>query len=866
MDESLRLWFYITEEPTPFARDKTKRCVLRGVVAMDRAQPIAITIVAAALPPSDLPPWLVVLSWIAFGSALLYHVTWLLGRCIKNLPSLWKFVVLFFNPFRHYEAGELVRRALRTRLSTSLLSTSAQWLSMFRLGLIVGVMWRWARTRAFDPQWETDLIKPFGEPASIFLFSLTIAYAAFIHFARRSAEKSQSIVEMEERRMSKSGPPGLWFQRYPDVFFYPAMVDIFYLTLASLCLPGPNDMHLGFFVPVMAAWLFDNAGRTLILYICIVLSLTIHWYWTAWLVTSGGALDTAQINWTHYFWGTTLPRVVFWFFVCCLMMVMRALRRMAEEQAAFFRGLAEALPFEVFVKEKGKDNAIRFVFVTDKLVNKLRRIPGNEKLDLSSIQGKTDADLHIDQAKVDCYKAVDERVLAGEDFQDFEPTYAHNSDAEIETLKRAILNREDKPAYILGLCRDPLTEADQWFFLSLVAKQISFCFFRKRDGRFTWANKKFAQDAGKNSSTEIKGLMDSDLYERRYAEKYICDDQQVVITGELEEEEWHQPIGRAKRRVRVTKMRVSNSDGTADGVRGYFYDIHRSHILRVSVDAVVTRYVNSLLRGLELWKLKRDEGVDQCLRDDDIKKRAFEISQRPESRAFSDAMADWHQARAELRSEFVVKYRLIEGASVEDLLYGYRLLANAIRLLSLRERELTRVAFKDGNHIPDCYSDLTWVQGKSSLSRLFDQLKRVFRFWFPSVHFEFSATGLKDEWEGDPRWLEAVVAGLWFYTAELATLPNAPEVCKNIYTKASLEDLGGVPTLILSVTQQHPDGARLPLDMESASDFLIKGDGDSCMGLHLARRAGVLSRCQTECRLDEKEPPTRTFEFRFPRA
>jgi hypothetical protein len=866
---------------------------------MDTFDLTSTTILAAALPTSDQPLWLQILVWVGFGSAFLYHVGWLLGRCIKNFPSLWKFVVLFFFFVNHQEAGELVRRALRIRLSTTLLSTSAQWLNLFRLGLIGAVIWRWIRMRALDPPWVPDLLRPFGDLASIVLMCATFCYAIFIYFARRYAERSQVLVGEKERRISKSGPPGLWSQHYPDVFFYPAIVDAFYVIFAMLCLPGPGDVHLGLFVPVVAAWLFNNAGRTLILYLFIVLALAIDWSWTSWLMTAGTTQGTIGYSWTHTFWGSVFPRMVFWFLVCCLMMVMRMLRRMAEEQAAFFRGLAEALPFEVFVKEKEKkdemrenvfrslfrglakainlelpvkekteneeEDAFRFVFATDKLVNKLRCIPKNEKLDLSSIQGKTDVDLHIQQEKAAYYRSVDQRVMAGEEYHEFEPTYAHNSNAEIETLKRPIRNREGKPAYVLGLCRDPLTETDPWYFLFLIGKQLSFCFFRKRcDGRFLWANDKFAQDAGKTSSLGIKGMTDWELYERRDAEKYTTDDVRVIHTNQqLEEEEWHQPLGGAKRRVRVTKMRVDGPDGNADGVRGYFYDIHRSYILRVSVDSVVTQYFNRLLEGLELWSQRRDERGDDFLPDEEVEARAYEISRRPGWRAQPDAAADWYEARAELRKEHRERYRLLGSARPEDLLYGCRLLANAIRLLSLREHELTRIAERRRDSVPECYVDLMWTQKKSNLPQLLDRLRRVFCFLFPSVEFSISHAESTNEWEVDPRWLEVMVAGLWFYTAELAAHPDVPKISTAIHTEATSEKRDGEAVLILSIKHAHRNSSRLPADIKSASEFLTHGDGRSCMGLLLARRANVLSGGSITCRSGEGEPPVRIFELRL---
>jgi hypothetical protein len=187
------------------------------------------------------------------------------------------------------------------------------------------------------------------------------------------------------------------------------------------------------------------------------------------------------------------------------------------------------------------------------------------------------------------------------------------------------------------------------------------------------------------------------------------------------------------------------------------------------------------------------------------------------------------------------------------------LLGSAIRLLGLREYELQQIARRSRENVLNCHSDLLWSQKKVNLTEVLDRLKRIFRLWFPSVEFKTSGIESKLEWEVDQRWLEVLVVGLWFHAAEFAIHSTS----KVIHTTARWEERERAPVLNLSVTHRQPEDARLPSDIESASDFLMQGDGDSCMGLQLVRRAAVFCRCETRCRSAEQLPLEQIFECRF---
>ncbi|HEY3856697.1 MAG TPA: ATP-binding protein [Verrucomicrobiae bacterium] len=407
-----------------------------------------------------LPETLVTVSGLL---ALSYYGFWMVGKRHRLLPLLRWFVKLL-NPSRHNEAGDISGLALNASLSTRPLSASAQVITLLRFALVTAVLWRWWRQRAAQPPWLEDPGKQL-EPILSFCLAVGLtSYICLIHWARRRAEKAQE----ELRRWEAADGPlstsaGLWSPHLPDEFFLPAIFDVVFITIAAVCLPGDlSEVHLGYAVPVVSAWLFRAEGRAFILWVCIAISLYVQWHCLSCLVTGhhwwefSQLLTSNQYDRLHILLALTVPRMAFWLIVCCVMMVMRALRRDTEKQALFFRTLADSMPYEVFVKDARR----RFIYVNNKFLSKLRPGRENSSVKLFSILQKTDDEVGIEPNKSAAYQKVDEALLSGNEsyYHGVEPSYGLGSASRIETIKVLMLGPDRKPAYILGVIRDPETD------------------------------------------------------------------------------------------------------------------------------------------------------------------------------------------------------------------------------------------------------------------------------------------------------------------------------------------------------------------------------------------------------------------------
>ncbi len=772
--------------------------------------------------------------------AALYYVFWFIRAIIRRKVALQSWLKILLNPLRHQEAAKIARRALHTRLSTSLVSTSAQWLTVFRLALIIAVLWRWIRLRVLDPPWTPDIGRDLEPWLTLCLLTLTSAYIFVAHFSRRMAEHSQKTLANEESDESRFAGGGVWSNRYPDVFFFPATIDVFYVLVASCCLPGISETHLGFFVPVAAAWLFRAEGRAIIIWLSIAIALYIQWHWTGYLITGVHWWTTLPestpvlFEWGIVFVGNTLPRILFWFLVCSLMMVMRAVRRNAEEQAGFFHTLAEALPFEVFVK----DRSCQFVFVNKKLLTKLKQIPGNQEMDLSSIQGKKDEELHLELDKVKKYREIDRKILDGEIefYQEFEVSYAHGSNDKIETIKVPIFDRHSSVAYILGLCRDPLTETDLWFFQNILgARNPPICFFRKRNGRFVWVNHNFAIDAGYSTSEALIGLRDRDLYHEDCALLYEQDDRTVTSNGSVERDEWHEPLRQKhRRRVSVIKIPVFDSHGKPDGIRGVFYDVHSLYTQRISIETALC-YMGKLIFG---WRKTLNKASFQSYIPSysEIQLRAYFISK--EIGRANDLTSEqcWHLAEAELINEH--RTGMCIDPMLEELIYlrGMTLLQSCVRLLCIGEYELTKISIRDVADLFILYQSMPWTPAESNPMEAINELIPLFRIWFPNIIIDPGVWDAETTQWIDLRWFQVGVAGLWFYSASLSV---AQKNTAPIYCTLFVTSRNGRRELCVSVSDysNEEQSAFSPLELSQCFENCQEG---KCMGLQIALRVATL--------------------------
>jgi len=111
------------------------------------------------------------------------------------------------------------------------------------------------------------------------------------------------------------------------------------------------------------------------------------------------------------------------------------------------------------------------------------------------------------------------------------------------------------------------------FYQSLVENLPQFIFRKDRDGRFTFANRRFCTLLGRTLE-EIVGRTDFDFFPAELAAKYQADDQQVMATGKIFEtvEENTHP-GAEKEHVQVVKTPVFDAQGKVIGTQGIFWDV-----------------------------------------------------------------------------------------------------------------------------------------------------------------------------------------------------------------------------------------------------------------------------------------------------
>lgn len=581
------------------------------------------------------------LLWISLGVvAPIYYLIWLLSKLKGNMISSRKWVFAMLSSSERKDAEDQSRASIRARLGTTLMHTSAQILTGLRLTVVAVVAWYWWRLHSAESNLALKHSGSGFEPHLSWLLSIiTIAYFIGIDYSRRLAERAQKDVEEAAKDAPLTGPGGVWTRTLKDTFFWPAMMDVTFLSVAGFCLPTlSNELHLALLVPMLSAWLFRNAFRVIILWLFIVLYLLFNWYWSGYCECkhhwdfSFRAAPSANVETAHesdlpkkqpsdesrFLYGSVLfdqtcPRVGFWLVMSLLMIVMRAVRRETEDQAAFFHGLAEAMPFEVFVK----DSRRRFVYANHKMLTKLRKLSGNANLTVKGLQELDDEKLNVEPHKREHYKKIDEELLNNvhDYYEQMENSYELGSIQKILTIKVPIGRSNSQgeainPRFVLGLCRDPLGDSDPYFYMAIVGTEVPHCFFSKHGGKFVWANESFALDAGLSSPLQVVGKSDDDLYTKICSDCYINDDSLVTsstsdyISNPLVKEEWHEPKGKTRRRVHVAKMASTGPDGDIVGVRGYFRDIHASFLRCLSIDYIISMYLEKVIVHSGLHKIK----------------------------------------------------------------------------------------------------------------------------------------------------------------------------------------------------------------------------------------------------------------------
>ena len=108
--------------------------------------------------------------------------------------------------------------------------------------------------------------------------------------------------------------------------------------------------------------------------------------------------------------------------------------------------------------------------------------------------------------------------------------------------------------------------------------------FRKdRQGRFTFANRKFCLSSGR-ALDDLLGKTDFDLHPRELAEKYRADDEHVMTTGQMwEAVEEHRVLDGATTYVQTLKTPMYDAAGQVSGIQGIFWDISERRRMEVAL-------------------------------------------------------------------------------------------------------------------------------------------------------------------------------------------------------------------------------------------------------------------------------------------
>ena len=109
---------------------------------------------------------------------------------------------------------------------------------------------------------------------------------------------------------------------------------------------------------------------------------------------------------------------------------------------------------------------------------------------------------------------------------------------------------------------------------SSLARHLPMAVLRKdRDGRFTFANKRYCDFVGKSLS-EIIGRTDADLYSSELTQRYKSDDEQVMVDGQVIQgiEEHIMPDGRTAF-IEFLKVPLRDAENELFGTQTVFWDV-----------------------------------------------------------------------------------------------------------------------------------------------------------------------------------------------------------------------------------------------------------------------------------------------------
>lgn len=168
---------------------------------------------------------------------------------------------------------------------------------------------------------------------------------------------------------------------------------------------------------------------------------------------------------------------------------------------------------------------------------------------------------------------------------------------------RAVRDAEGRILYLEGTVEDVTDQKraeealrqSEILYHSLVEALPQNIFRKDREGRFTFANRKFCEALGRPLEALV-GRTDFDFYPQELARKYQRDDQHVMETREaLETVEENRTPGGGTSYVQVVKTPLVDADGQVIGVQGMFWDVterrrteealaHERELLRALLD------------------------------------------------------------------------------------------------------------------------------------------------------------------------------------------------------------------------------------------------------------------------------------------
>ncbi len=173
-----------------------------------------------------------------------------------------------------------------------------------------------------------------------------------------------------------------------------------------------------------------------------------------------------------------------------------------------------------------------------------------------------------------------------------------------------VINEKGRCTYLVGTVHD-ITERkraeeelhqSRALFHSLVESLPQNVFSKDKQGRFTFANKRYCAAEGKTLG-DILGKTDFDMHPPELAEKYQSDDRIIMETGQIvDTDEIHQPLGGEKFYSHVIKAPLYDSKGKASGIVGLFWDITEQKMVE-----------NALRENEERFRVIFDNATDGIL-------------------------------------------------------------------------------------------------------------------------------------------------------------------------------------------------------------------------------------------------------------